>query len=380
MKQSYLPQWSLSSTRSKKTLTTLNHESKELNAHSAQTDAIIVPTSRSSHYTDWAIDLASQTGSYLIAMCSGKASAWEITNRANTAKVCGMAIDIPLKYKHKLLTFKTNLFPEALYGRQTNDLYIKRNLGLLIAHLAGWKKIFFLDDDITGITKSEMELAASTLSDKAIAGFPSTNFPDNSVVRHAERLGGSEPGVALSASAMMVNVTKATGFWPAIYNADWLFPYDSRRSSNVKVFEPALQEPYNPFLSPQRAASEEFGDFLAEGITHLMKCGIACTEATVSDWKDLFALRNESIRNIRQQIMIVRPSNLDCVLASLQAAETQLNEIDPVRCLVYISTWRDDLDLWLNRLDKLNIRASPALAIEQLGLNLSYFSFKKSDF
>ena len=220
-----------------------------------------------------------------------------------------------------------------------------------------------------------MELAASTLCDNALAGFPSTNFPDNSVIRHAERLGGTEPGVALSASAMMVNLTKATGFWPAVYNADWLFPYDCKRSSSVEVIAPALQEPYNPFSSPERAASEEFGDFLAEGIMHLMKCGIPCTEATKSDWKNLFALRNESIRNIRQQIMMVRPSNANCVLASLQAAETQLNKIDPIRCLVYISTWREDLDLWLNRLDKLHVRTSPALAIEQLGLNLSYFSF-----
>ena len=143
MKHSFLPKQSLSFTRFEQILTMQNHESKELNASSAQTDAIIVPTSRSSHYADWAIDLACQTGCYLIVMCSGKASAWEIANRTNTTGIRGMAIDIPLEYKHKLLTFKTNLFPEALYGRQTNDLYIKRNLGLLIAHLAGWKKSFF---------------------------------------------------------------------------------------------------------------------------------------------------------------------------------------------------------------------------------------------
>ena len=41
----------------------------------------------------------------------------------------------------------------SVSGGRISDLSVKRNLGLLLARLRGWRKIVFVDDDITVSTR-----------------------------------------------------------------------------------------------------------------------------------------------------------------------------------------------------------------------------------
>jgi hypothetical protein len=331
-------------------------------------DAIVVPTVRSAGQLVSAIELAASTGSFLLVLCSGKASAMETTGIMSATEVKGMAIDIPAGYSHPLLTgFATDRFPEAFYGRGNNDINIKRNLGLLFGRLVGWDKLFFLDNDRAGISGEQLVQAAVSLDNHAIAGFLATDFPDNSVVMHAERLSGVEPGVQLNGAALAINTTKAVGFFPNIYNEDWFFLYDTLPSS--ATLGTVKQQPYDPFSDPLRAASEEFGDVMAEGIMGHLAGGFDCTEATEKDWLEILDRRKQLIDDIRARLT-ARQGERDTVtaLAALQAAEERLQTIKPKTCVEYISAWRSDVAVWQSRLEGLPRGVSLVGAIEVLGL------------
>jgi hypothetical protein len=331
-------------------------------------DAIIVPTIRPAGQLVRAIELATSTDSFLLVLCSAKASATDIANNMSASGAKGIAIDIPAGYSHSLLTgFATDAFPEAFYGRANNDISVKRNLGLLLGRLVGWEKVLFFDDDLVGIGNREIDQAAVVLSDHAIAGFLPTDFPDNSVVRHAERLSGIEPGVRLTGGALAVNTTEAKGFFPNIYNEDWFFLHDNLSSS--VALGTVKQQPYDPFSNPLRAASEEFGDVLAEGIVELSSAGLDCTEATEAGWLRILDRRKQLIDGIRTRVVARRGErNVEAVLTALQAAEAQLQTITPSTCVKYISAWRRDAAVWQNRLDGLPKVVSLTEAIERLGL------------
>ena len=137
-----------------------------------------------------------------------------------------------------------------------------------MARIAGWNTLLFLDDDITSLTG--IDRVTRLTKTEGVAGFSVSRFPDNSVVRHAERLCGKEPGVKWSGGALMVDVAAITSFFPRIYNEDWFFVLGTgQRAFHLTSSGVAEQKAYDPFNNPPRAGSEEFGDLLAEGAFQL---------------------------------------------------------------------------------------------------------------
>lgn len=137
-----------------------------------------------------------------------------------------------------------------------------RNKGLRIARSCGWNHVMFMDDDILVHSTKIMD-AARLLPDTQIVAFTPVDFPDNSVVRHAQRTTGAEVPVYPSGAAMLVNMKalpKGRKF-PEIYNEDWLFMHGLEVIPAGNV----TQRSYNPFV-PGRALREEFGDLIAEAI------------------------------------------------------------------------------------------------------------------
>jgi hypothetical protein len=330
-------------------------------------DAIIIPSARDSSYLKYALQLAQEAGCFLIIFCSREASAVSAQELISAANVRGLAVDIPIGYSHPLLSgFATSGHADAIAHRDT-DLSLKRNLGVLIARLAGWQKIFFLDDDIGSLSASALHEAAASLDQHDLAGFIAGEYPDNSVIRHAERLSGTEPGRHLSGSALAVNVAQAKGFFPDIYNEDWLFMYDNEDKA-VEVGYVA-QQPYDPFRSPRRAVSEEFGDVIAEGLLALNTGGLAAIAASESDWQAVLYRRRLLITDIRSRLVAL-PATIaqESALRSLEAAEARLLELDPASCVRYIKSWRRDLSLWHQRLDKLKPAGEMPEIMSQLGL------------
>jgi hypothetical protein len=157
----------------------------------------------------------------LVVLCSGTARPGDVLRLA--AGVPGLrhaVVPVPAGYG-----VGTGLRTDAWQDRagRLGDLSTKRTVGLLLGHLAGWDSVLFLDDDIRGLAPATVHRAVDALVPGGAAGMPAREFPDNSVVCHANRRTGYEQDVFVSGSALVVDCGRITSFFPRIYNEDWIF-------------------------------------------------------------------------------------------------------------------------------------------------------------
>jgi hypothetical protein len=309
----------------------------------------------------------------LLALCSGNSSAAEVNALLSETHTIGTALYLPPHYTNALLAgFRTDTFAEAMYGRASNDLSLKRNLALIFGRLVGWESLCFLDDDIKDVNSKKLGHAATMLTKYSAVGFQVTNFPDNSVVRHAQRLGGIEPGVqSLSAGALVVDIAEVSaGFFPNIYNEDWFFLYD--RLPTLFACGTVQQAPYDPFSNLVRAASEEFGDILAEGIIEMQAAGLDCRSANEMDWGDILAKRQRLLNAIAGSLEMsgAAEPKRKLALEALVAAKAMHRDITAVACRDYIRAWQQDAAQWQGRLSQLPTFLSVAEAARELQLHV----------
>ena len=182
-------------------------------------DAIIVPASRSAEHLDHAVMLARATGCWLLILCSKQLRSAD-AQRFLAARSFHKAIvvDLPPGYRHELLEFPrlqalNDELPEACASYVT-DLSMKRNVGLLLARMLRWRYVFFMDDDIRDIAYSDLQTTANMLEPFSTAGMWITDFPDNSIVCHANRMTGGSQDVFVSGAALAVDCNSDIGFFP----------------------------------------------------------------------------------------------------------------------------------------------------------------------
>ena len=235
-------------------------------------DAIIVPASRPARNLEQAITLARATHCTLLILCSRHVTPDEVHQLlAERSFNDAIVVDLPDGYRHELLDFRAlasikDDLPEAC-SYYVTDLSTKRNLGLILARMLGWRRIFFLDDDIRDINPADVQSTVSMLGSYPAAGMRVSDYPDNSVVCHAHRMTGGLQDVFVTGAALAVDCQQNTGFFPDIYNEDWLFFYDAASAGQLgSSGRRVTQLRYDPFADPQRAAWQEFGDVLAEGL------------------------------------------------------------------------------------------------------------------
>ncbi len=176
--------------------------------------------------------------------------------------------------------------------------------------MRGWNKILFVDDDITQVRSTHIERLASVLDRHPVASTVSRHFPDNSVVCHARRLAGLDQDVFVSGAVLGVNLRHATlSFFPDIYNEDWFFFARHAAARNLPKIGEVRQAEYLPFDDPRRAAREEFGDLLAEGLYALFEntpgwdFGDQLTAATrASHWRLFIESRLAMIEEIKARL------------------------------------------------------------------------------
>ena len=150
-------------------------------------DAIIVPASRPAGNLSHAIALAQAVNCRLVVLCSREAKAAEVMEEAAAASSRRtVAVDLPDDYDHELLRFTSSTLirdvSPDIFENPNGDLSIKRNLGLLLARILGWKRIFFMDDDIRDVTPVDLYATVAMLGRYHSAGMRVISFPDNSVV------------------------------------------------------------------------------------------------------------------------------------------------------------------------------------------------------
>jgi hypothetical protein len=338
-------------------------------------DAIIVPASRPAVNLDHAVMLARAAGCFLVVLCSHEARPDEVAEfLARRSFRKAIVIDLPPEYTHPLLKFATSEAGNkpAACGKYVTDLSNKRNIGLLLARMVGWERIFYLDDDIRDISDSGLSGTVSMLEKFNSAGMRVVEFPDNSIVCHAHRETGAFQDVFVTGSALAVRGTKATGFFPNVYNEDWLFFYRDAVLGKLGASGlPATQLVYDPFREPARAEWQEFGDVLAEGLYGLLHQGKGAEYATSKYWAEFLRERQNFLLAIIDRADRAEPARQDGIRTAVRealkiSAGTEAGEYER-----YVKFWQADLRDWEQRVVGLPVGLSVEKALNELDLAAS---------
>jgi hypothetical protein len=349
-------------------------------AADAGLDAIVVPAARPAGNLQTAVKLATETDARLIVLCSFRTHADEVRCLLAKHHLRDPAVvEMPQKCDHWMLrNFETTYWVQHGRGKsvcraRNSDLSMKRNIGLLLARMLGWERIFFMDDDIRAVSAdtvlSTVSLLGSVGHGYRTAGMSVERFPDNSVVCHARREVGEHQGVFVSGSVLAVDCRVPFGFFPDLYNEDWLFFY--RDAAEERLATPgslAEQLPYDPFADPQRAAGQEFGDVIAEGLYALLHSGLGIEAADEEYWTRFLRHRNGVLDDVARRLPSLRPELRGAISKAISAAQQVLWEITADMCVDYVAAWQRDLELWDKLLANLARTSSTEAALETVGL------------
>jgi hypothetical protein len=345
-------------------------------------DAIVVPASRPAYHLDHAITLARATRCRLVLLCSRDTHATEVhALLAARSFSAATVVEIPRLYDHGFFKFETTgwikkQLPYA-YAVRDSDLSVKRNVGLVLARMLGWQRIFFMDDDIRDLDASALMATVSLLGEGQSpnqryysAGMSVTEFPDNSVVCHARRMTREYQDVFVSGSALAVDCTAPFAFFPDIYNEDWFFFYRDVAGRRLgSSGHTATQLRYDPFANPRRAEGQEFGDVIAEGLYALLDEGLGAEYATADRWNQFLLDRKRILDQIIDRSDKAPRDIREKMTRAVATARRCLEEIHPDMCVEYIAAWRDDLKRWEDLRDTLPRVDSVGRALDQLGLS-----------
>jgi hypothetical protein len=340
----------------------------------ADLDAIIVPASRTADNLQHAVSLAQVAECWLVVLCSRETRATDVGQLFSDMRFRkGVAVDVSRDYCHPLLTFVSSGLARGrklpVSVNPNGDLSTKRNLGLLLARMLGWSRIFFMDDDVRGVSLADLRATVWMLDRYRTVGMRVTDYADNSVVCHAHRATGADQDVFVSGSVLAVNCQQPFGFFPEIYNEDWLFFYDDVRTRRLGWSgRDVTQLRYDPFENVGRAEGQEFGDVLAEGLYALIHLGSGVTEATVGYWNKFLTTRKKVLEQIIERADLVAPEIGQNIVRAVQTAMLCLMQLQPEAFDDYIKAWQDDLRAWAERLETLPRVDSMDEALEMLEL------------
>ena len=315
-------------------------------AAAALLNAIIVPSIRRAHHLRPVARLAAETGTLLVVLTSREARIDDVAALVASTTGCrALVVEVPEGYGHDFFTYETSTcldFQSANANRQS-DLSLKRNIGLLLAKLLGWHKIMYLDDDIYGIHAAQLAKVSAQLDNYPVAGLVTRHYPDNSVVCHANRVSGANQDNFITGSALGVNCAQdSLPFFPDIYNEDWFFFIEHAASGSLPCVGEAHQLEYKPFQDPTRAAREEFGDLLAEGLYALIGSGDRWSCATRQILGHIRGRPESLLDEISAVLRILETNEAIQALGSIQAAREQAAKITPQHCSAFLEAWRED--------------------------------------
>jgi hypothetical protein len=316
-------------------------------ASRADVDAVIVPTARPEHWLREAMKLARGLDSGLVAMCSQAVKAVDVVDLAEKYGVPVIAVDVTPR-PYGLPRLLTNELLEETRLAPRGDLAKKRNLALLLSWMAGWKRVFFVDDDIYAVNPADVRAAVGLLDEFDVIGMHNGGYPDNSVVCHAYRELGAKQAQFIGGGTMAFTPPRIRSFFPNTYNDDWFFILGYGQPTRIAITGSMRQKEYRPFSNPDRARVEEFGDVMGEGLYWLLDHKLPMESADLEHWRDFLIRRWYFIDHL-----IAEASKEDWehhqkarILASLNAARSMSAEIRPRLCAEYIRRWRIDLTTW----------------------------------
>ncbi|MGV9301087.1 hypothetical protein [Amycolatopsis sp. NPDC003676] len=354
----------------------LHHVAAE-DAPQAQLDAIVVPNGRPAAYLKDAFRAAREVDATVLLLCSKSARATDAVLAAKRAGARVRAIDTDeVAGLGTVPAFATSKLLQAKRLARRTDTSFKRNLGVLVADLAGWQRILFLDDDIHLSQPGDLRAAAGLLDEYAAVGLANTGMPDNSVVCHAYRDSGGQQDTFVGGGALAVGHNAFSSFFPDIYNEDWFFLLSGTGLRATAVTGSAHQDDYDPYRDTVRARSEELGDTLAEGIYCLLDNGLGIADANAEYWADFLESRQAFIDTTLRQVHDaphLTGAAEGRMIAALKAARGRSLVIEPDLCVRYLRAWQRDRDTWQTHLLSLRARhgvpGDPDAAFDTLGIS-----------
>jgi hypothetical protein len=329
----------------------------------APCDAVLVPSHLHPERLGTAADLAARLACVLIVVCTtGRQTsiASPLRRRLRQLRTTWvLAFDWPAPMPLRGLLTPREAGATSVKHK---DVAAKRNTGLALARMLGWRRMLFLDDDVRGLSASSVRAACRRLGDagRQAVSWHLCRFEDNSVVCHARRLSGREQDTFIGGGALAVDVTSQLPIFPPVYNEDWLFLHQLLGAGAVEAGGDVRQLRFDPFGLPERAKDEEFGDILAEGVFHLLH-----EEATIgvaehsAYWGDVVEIRRAVISEVSRSLRarLLHPPGIftgrgarsvtERALVSLDvAAAVHSREDLPKHLASFVRAWRADLRRW----------------------------------
>lgn len=332
-------------------------------------DAIIVPTARRPAYLEGAAELAQKLGCSLVTLHSKQWTSAVGAAQRLPRTVDLIAIDVPDAAHLRIPDWETSrLLARSVFARRT-DLSAKRNLGLVLSRLLGWRRVLFLDDDITGLNPTHVLQASGLLDTHNAVGLRIGGYPDHSVVCHAYRLAGGGQEPFIGGGALAIQVERCNSFFPDIYNDDWFFLLDGDKGIQpVAVTGEVTQNKYDPFRSPDRARAEELGDVLAEGIYWLLDQDKSIADADRVHWARFLVKRKQFIERVLQMVerdTTIGPADKTRRVEALKGSLGRLALITPERCENYLRAWAADREQWQQHLEELPVVESQGRSVRE---------------
>ncbi len=227
------------------------------------------------------------------------------------------------------------------------DLPAKRNYALWYARKHRLNRILLLDDDIRGLQSTALVTGANALQDFVVSGFFVEDFPDTSAIGHVEIELGEPVSTFLSGSCLFVRTDDDVGFFPPIYNEDWLFMVPHMAQGRACSLGCVCQKAYDPFAKPSVALFQEFGEIVADSLFALVACNRYPERFNPRIWQELLNLRSGWLTWLANRASDSRHR------ATVEAARTKCAEISETDCVRFMSDWELDRKQWNQTLQEL---------------------------
>lgn len=222
----------------------------------------------------------------------------------------------------------------------TWDLPLKRNYILWYSMKRAYKHVLLIDDDIRQLEPNVLRTGSNCLKDYVLSGCFVEEYPDISIVGHLERNSGLQIHTFLSGSFLFIRIADTHGFFPNIYNEDWLFMLHHVKERSICSFGSISQLPYNPFRDARKASFQEFGEIIAEGLYALINANQYECRYEHQMWSNIIDERRDSLASLKRSLQQSKHQQ------AIDAAFHTNCIITPSDCLTFIENWESDTMLW----------------------------------
>jgi hypothetical protein len=182
---------------------------------------------------------------------------------------------------------EVNLFSQALGLHNEWDLPAKRSVALAHARERGAAVALLVDDDIWPVTAADLR-AFRSLGNK-VAGKPPHSAADISATEYATGLYAYHRFP--NGNYLYIDPSAEFGFFPAIYNDDWLFIMSSGACQPTLMDGNPIYQVARQIDLRQRSSEQEFGEVFVDGLARMTDPG----DRDLSFWNSALELRRTSL-------------------------------------------------------------------------------------